>query len=388
MQRRDFLAGLASTGLLSCATRSAAARGDPSINARIKIRAGQYLVKTGAVGLSVAVGRGREIIFRGAYGLADIDRRAPATTKTKFRIASVSKSITATTIFKLKEQARLDLDQPVFEVGGPLQHLVARDTPKKFLSQVTCRNLLNHTSGAWSQKLHGSDPMFWPSELSQADLIQRALQHGWWQLPNTAFGYSNFGYCLLGRVIERITGRPYDQATHELTLAPSGAGSMRLAAAASVTNKPAGHTDEAKYFWSFRPEIGGGPIEKSLLNVRRMDAASGWVATADELVRFLLHVDGRPQLPDLLTSKTRQEMMQPTTFKSTYAHGWKIDRDTKAIVHNGSLPGTMASIVIDVHGNCIAALSNARAPNAHRDQFAMLTDVVAVLGSANGDARR
>jgi CubicO group peptidase (beta-lactamase class C family) len=105
----------------------------------------------------------------------------------------------------------------------------------------------------------------------------------------TEYLHSNFGYCVLGRVIEKLTGRTYEAAVRERVLRPCGISSMRISG--NTLAERAGR--EVVYY----DQDGEDPYR---MNVRRMDSHGGWLATPTDLVRFLVRVDGFPTKPDIL----------------------------------------------------------------------------------------
>ena len=100
------------------------------------------------------------------------------------------------------------------------------------------------------------------------------------------------------------------------------------------------------------------PIEN---NVARMDSHGGWLATAEDLVRFALHVDGFPEVPDILGADSLHVMTTPSAANRRYAKGWRVDGRGNWW-HTGRLPGTWAIVMRTAGGMCWAALTNSRLP--------------------------
>jgi CubicO group peptidase (beta-lactamase class C family) len=170
--------------------------------------------------------------------------------------------------------------------------------------------------------------------------------------PGTHWAYSNFGYCILGRVIEQITNEPYDAYVRTNILGPCGISTMQIA-----RNKESDRANnEVVYFGQY----GEDPYK---LNVTRMDSHGGWIASSTELVQFLNHVAGAPGIPALLKPETVHTMTTPAPAyppgDARYARGWMVRNNGAGNWwHSGSLPGTTAIMVRTPTGFCWAGLCN------------------------------
>jgi CubicO group peptidase (beta-lactamase class C family) len=175
--------------------------------------------------------------------------------------------------------------------------------------------------------------------------------------PGTAYAYSNFGYCVLGRVIEKVTGLTYPQAVAQRVLTPCGITDMQIAGNAPMERAP----NEVVYYG----QKDGDPYK---WNVRRMDSHGGWIATPTALVKFFLRVDGFPTVPDLLRDDTLRSMTTPTAANPNYACGFAVNR-VPNWWHAGSLPGTQSIFVRTASGLCWAAVANTRAEGLDLDRM-------------------
>lgn len=297
-------------------------------------------------GLSLAISRGGRLVLQQAYGEADPVSGENLTPRHIFRIASVSKPITAVGILRLVEMGRLRLDDRVFGPGG----LLEEDFPvshSDLAASITVDQLLSHTVGAW--KNDGRDPMFrYPLQDARV-LIARTLAEAPLQdAPGRNHAYSNFGYCVLGRVIEKVTGQPYETWIRENILAPSGATGMRLA-----KNGRAGRASNEVTYSS----PGADPYQ---LNVRRMDAHGGWLGSPTDLVSFANRVDGFRPKEDLLHPETIRLMTTAGASSPGYARGWSVNAEGNWW-HGGSLPGTTTILVRTSDDFCWAAFANTHA---------------------------
>jgi D-alanyl-D-alanine carboxypeptidase len=173
--------------------------------------------------------------------------------------------------------------------------------------------------------------MFDQPALSANDLISWTLDNRpLANPPGTDFAYSNFGYCILGRVIEAVTGQSYEDWVRANVLGPSGVTDMHIAG----DTGPERRWPEAIY----SGKDNDNPYE---MRVRRMDAHGGWLATATDLLQFGLRVDGFASPPDILQPGTITTMMTASAANTTYACGWGVD-GAGTRQHNGLLPGTLS----------------------------------------------
>jgi CubicO group peptidase (beta-lactamase class C family) len=207
--------------------------------------------------------------------------------------------------------------------------------------------LLTHTAGGWQND--GRDPMFSHPRMDHRQLITWTVAHQpLTQPPEQHYAYSNFGYCVLGRVIEKLTGESYAEAVQERILRPCGISSMRIGG-----NTLAERAEREVVYYD---QDGEDPYR---MNVRRMDSHGGWLATATDLVRFLVRVDGFPTKPDILKSDTLQTMTTASAVSPGYAKGWCVNKYHNWW-HMGSLPGTITVMVRTSGQFCWAALTNTR----------------------------
>ena len=318
-----------------------------------------FMARYNVPGMAVAIARNGRLEFSAGFGSADKDAGAPVSDNSRFRIASLSKPITSTAIFSLIEAGAIRLDDRVFGEGGVLGNRYGplRD-PR--VANITVDHLLTHTGGGWPNDRH--DPMFSEPRLGADKLISSTV--GTRPLntdPGTHYAYSNFGYCILGRIIETVSGQSYSAYTRQRILRPSGIKSMRIAG-----NR---RSDRARGEVSYYAQNDGNPYG---MNVARMDAHGGWIASAPDLVRFLTHVDRFNSVRDILKKRTVKKMTTASSTSPNYARGWGVNTIGNWW-HTGSLPGTTAVMVRTSGGFCWAALANSRVPNSqinlHQDQL-------------------
>jgi CubicO group peptidase (beta-lactamase class C family) len=256
-----------------------------------------------------------------------------------FRIASVSKPITSAAIFSLIEKGRLRTEDTIFGEGNVLGTKYGKRPYRQGIGQITIDHLLTHTSGGWDL---WHDPMFSNPGMDQAELISWALDNEPLKNPpGKAFAYSNFGYCLLGRVIEKITGQSYSDYVRSAILLPCGIVDMRIAGNTLKDRVPG----EVTYYGQSSVDGQNHYDDPYGINVTRMDSHGGWIATPADLVHFATHVDGFDPGRNILKRETIRRMATPSDVNPNYARGWNVNAKGHWW-HGGDLGGTTAILVL------------------------------------------
>lgn len=307
----------------------------------------QFMQRYNIPGLSIAIAKQEEILFAKGYGFADTSKKVPVNIAHQFRIASLSKPITAVAIMKLMEEGELKLDDKIFGKGGILDSRFP--TKNKLLHQITIRHLLEHTAGKnWTND--GGDPMFQDYKLSQANLIRKTLKENpITTAPGKHYAYSNFGYCLLGRVIEELSGISYESYVRKTLFKEIGTNSF------SIANKK---TSNSAFQVRYISDTEESPYSFA---VKRMDSHGGWIANAIDLVKFIMSVDGRGK--DILSQEGIKIMTTPSKHNKNYALGWNVNQYNNWW-HMGSLPGTASIMVRTENGYSWAVLLNKRSEDS------------------------
>ncbi|WP_318568985.1 serine hydrolase domain-containing protein [Salinigranum marinum] len=324
-------------------------------------------------GGAVAVVKDGRLVFARGYGLANRSTQAVVTPTARFRIASLAKPLTSAAVLRLVENGRVDLDDRVFDVLDEFRPSGPAD-PR--IDDITVRMLLRHTGG-WDIEELGFDPMFESVRIAREEgenppasaetvirfMLKRDLNFD----PGKKFAYSNFGYCVLGRLVARITGQSYESYVRNSVLSRTEVSRMRIGAT-RLENRA---DDEVRYYHdestdSVFPDEGTVPTPYGGFYLQAMDAHGGWIASPIDLLRFVTHVDGRGPVADVLSSGTVRTM----TSRPAAAHwdgsdyyygmGWLVRPSMDNWWHSGSLPGTSSLMVRTGHDLSWAALFNRR----------------------------
>ena len=340
---------------------------------------GKYAIPGGAV----AVVHDGKLFYARGFGYADVEKKTPAQPDALFRIASVSKPITSAAIMKLVEEGKLTLDDPVAPFIAHLTPAAGATVDPRW-EQITIRQLLDHTGGWDRDKPNGGfDPMFRPAIAAaavnapapaSAETIIRYMKGMPFDFnPGEKFVYSNFGYDILGRVIERLSGMKYEDYVRSRVLQRVGANRTRL----GKTRMKDALAEEVKYYLpgmgvnaplvaSVFPGEGPVPMNYGGYYLEALDSHGGWVSSTIDLLRFVNGIDGRASPPDILTPQLVAEMTSngaPLCADGScfYAGGWFVRpvQNGSTWWHGGDLPGTKAILVRSYYNVSWVALFNA-----------------------------
>jgi N-acyl-D-amino-acid deacylase len=385
LNRRIFVGGAVTTLAVARAAAQTLPPDHPLVSFDREVE--QHMQARGVPGGALAVVKDRRLVYARGYGWADRENRVPVRPNSLFRIASISKPVTGVAVMKLVEEGRLDPDARAFDLVRLPAVLPPGGKPDPRLREVTVRQLLHHTGG-WDRD-KSFDPMFRPLRIAEATgsrppagpeaVIRYMLGQPLDFDPGARYAYSNFGYCVLGRIVEKAAGLSYEQYVRQRVLAPAGIRGMRIGGTLAGKWAPA----EVRYYTPdnatarsvFPEQPGEVPWPYGGFHLEAMDAHGGWIASAVDLARFAAALDD-PQRSPLLKPETVRAMYAPPPApvarkeggelaETWYGCGWSVRpvRDTgKANYwHTGSLPGTWTLLVRRWDGLSWAVLFNLRA---------------------------
>ncbi len=312
----------------------------------------QHLQNPLTPGLVVAISHEGKIVYQKALGLANRETGEEMTTEHLFRIASQSKSFTATAVMQLAEAGKLRLDDPVSE------HLpFLKENPDKRMSKITVRQVLSHSAGIirdgdaryWSLKCDFPDKNTLITLLKTEPLV---IEH------NTRFKYSNVGYALLGLLIEAVSGHGYDDYIQEHIFKP-----LRLENIGTDYDPQAGayahgHSNIAPQARQI--------VVKPDLKADALRPAAGFFANAHDLCMFFSALI--PGTEKLLSDESKKEMIRrqwsipaaasPRAMGSglmTTEHEGK----AKQTGHGGVMPCHMTNTLFSSEkGVCVSVMTN------------------------------
>jgi CubicO group peptidase (beta-lactamase class C family) len=389
--RRDFgrLAGLTGLGaaapavLAGCATeRVEAARAGAAATRlwRVSGAAGSGLTGFDSTmknfmqargiscGALAVVRKGRLVLAKG-YTWSDNTSLSVQPTSL-FRIASLSKPITATAVLRLVQDGRLKLTDRVTTLLGLTPPPGKTADPR--LANVTVLRLLQHLGG-WDSGVSG-DPMFKdltiaaqlgvPLPVGRPSIMKYATGRPLDHAPGSAYAYSNYGYLLLGRIIEKITGLSYATYVQQKVLTPLSITRPRLGKTLTKASVEVPYYSQytGKTVFDASGKTVPGPY--GAFNLENMDAHGGWLASAVDLTRFAKIYDATTSV--LNGTSVARAFAQPETGIQSggwyYGCGWQVRPVTggRNTWHTGSLPGTSTLLVRRFDGLTWAALFDQR----------------------------
>jgi len=336
-------------------------------------------------GAALAVAKDGRLLYARGFGWADRENRKPVQPHSLFRIASISKPITAVAILRLVDKGKLKLAEKAFALLPHKPHLRRGAKVDPRLKQITIRHLLQHRGG-WD-RAQSMDAMFQPVRFARAlgkappasaDDVIRFMRG--WPLdfdPGARYAYSNFGYNVLGRIIEQATGKSYEEYVRAEILKPLGITAMRI----GKTLPAARAKDEVRYYARgnrtglsvMAPNFGKRvPRPYGTWHLEAMDSHGAWIASVIDLVRFGSAVENF-QKSKILSPKSIAAMTQrpkgAAGFDAKgkpkpvfYGLGWSVRPvgDKTNRWHTGSLDGTASLLVLRHDGLCWAVLFNTR----------------------------
>lgn len=278
-------------------------------------------------GVSVGVVRdGNPVLMKG-YGLANVELSVPVTEQSVYELASISKPFTATATMMLVEEKAISLDDSITDY--------LPDSPAAW-KPVTLRHILSHQSGIPS---YTSVADYWKTtrqDISKHEIIALVAELPLMFAPGDRWSYDNTGYYLLGFMLEKVSGKPYEEFLHERIFAP-------LEMNATVMNNPAA---------IIKNRVSGYRLENKILYNKEYYspsgtyAAGGWLSSIADMVKW----EAAMCTKKLLNQSTWEQMWMP--YETTYGNerekygftqglGWHLPNYTKRKVlsHNGAIKG-------------------------------------------------
>jgi N-acyl-D-amino-acid deacylase len=344
---------------------------DDALNSLDRVMCG-FVTLNDIPGAAMAVTKCGRLVYARGFGFADVENQEPVKPQTLFRIASVSKPITAVAVLQLVERGKLSLTDHPFDLLTLAPHLEEGASVDPRLKDITIHQLLQHTAG-WDRDIAG-DPMVNSMPVATAlgieppampeHIIRYMMGKPLDFAPGMRDAYSNFGYCLLGRLIEKASGHSYEDYVRAEVLAPLGIADMRI----GKTLREGKLANETCYYDAFNrmaPAVMGKQIGEPVPApygewcLEAMDAHGGWVASAVDLVRFASAFDSPEQCKILSARSVATMFDRPpgnagyeasgTPKEAYYACGWHVRPVTDAgkanTWHGGALNGSAAYLV-------------------------------------------
>jgi D-alanyl-D-alanine carboxypeptidase len=319
-----------------------------------------HTLDAGSRDVSVAVVYDGQVIH--SYAASSRKSSRAVDEQTSFRIASISKILTAVTVLKLVEQGQLELDEPIVgrvadNIGLMLADSRARD--------ISVKQLLAHTSGI-SNFL---EIFFDIGAYDQMSMLSEILGQSLSTEPGSAYKYSNVNYVLLGKAIELVTGLSYHDAVEQLVLAPLGLQSFRLVGT-----------------YEFGPSDALHAVSGGRTYMEQLGAAGAWVATAIDVAKMVDSINADSPTLHILNADLMKLMKAPATPKPVTPI-WDYGLGLRLFVsgewgHSGSIENVHSMVVHRPDGLVVAVLVNGSKPKETDDLIGAIND--AVLAARTG----
>jgi CubicO group peptidase (beta-lactamase class C family) len=306
-------------------------------------------------GATVAIAKNGKLIYNRAFGWADIAASEPMKPYNLLRLASTSKAITSIAIMKLIDNNLVGINDTVFGANRILnQPYYLNAITDNRIYYITIKQLLEHTCG-WDRSigcdgytgcdpigfpLHVTSVMGEPNPVGDSTLIKFLLTKGLNHDPGTIYAYSNIGYLVLGKVIEKITGMKYEDYVTSVIMSPLGLCDMHLGRNLLADRQEREGMYNSPYTTlSCYGNNQSVPWQYGGWNLEAMNAHGGWISTSADYVRMILAVDGFATVPDILTPAAITTMTTSSSANAYYAKGWSVNSSGNWW-HTGSLDGT------------------------------------------------
>lgn len=330
-------------------------------------QANKFLRQWNLTGLTMSIVKNGKLVYAHGFGYSDMEAKQPVSPGQLFRVASVSKLITATAIMKLVERKVISLDSKVFGPKAIIKDSVFNHVKDKRLYSITIRQLLAH-SGGWTAAY--GDPAF-----NSLVVIERTGETGAATMdsycrfiasrrlhftPGTRSSYSNMGYMFLGKVIEAASGKTYEDFVINDVLKPAGIMDMHIGRSFLTDRR----INEVKYYEAEESTLipsfdgsgrlvpkpyGGNPIEL-------LGPAGGWIASSVELAKLMVLIDGFKSVPDMIPQYLITQMTVDERTRGPL--GWKTVKKNGDWIRTGSMAGTSAIIKRQSNGFCWVIVVN------------------------------
>ena len=370
---------------------------DPDRAAKVKATASaveqmfrQYSERQHMPGLAYGVVLDGEVVYSGSFGFANLEEKVPATTRSLFRIASMSKSFTALAILQLRDAGKLSLDDAASKYLPEMKKVtyLTTDAP-----EITIRHLMTHSAGFPEDNPWG-DRQLADSDEELMVLIANGVSFS--NVPGVAYEYSNLGFALLGQIVQVVSGMDFRGYTTEYIFEPLG------------MNNTVWEYDRAP---AERLALGYDWVDDAWVNIPlehhgAFGAMGGLITSIEDFTAYVaLHLSAWPPRSDTesrpLKRSSLREMHHPWRFASlmtdfrypngrdcpsvrayAFGLGWMKDCDAKVMIgHSGGLPGFGSNwTMMPDYGLAVMSFDNRTYGGTSTLNLAVLDTILALTG--------
>jgi len=304
--------------------------------------------KPGETGCAALVARNGEIIYRKAFGMADLELSVPMQPEMVFRIGSITKQFTAVAILQLMEQGKLALDDDITKF--------IPDYPTQAY-KITIEHLLTHTSGIKSYTSIRRSQSEMRNDMKPEEVIDFFKNQPMEFAPGTKWNYNNSGYFLLGYIIETVTGRTYSEYLQENFFTPLGmTGSCYGSERKIIKNRARGYSPD-----------GEGVVNADYLSMTLPYSAGAIMSTVDDLYKWNRALTSYKLISRESLEKAHTPYKLANGKSTSYGYGWFLSelQGSPTIEHGGGINGYLTSSVYLPEEDLFVALfsnNNGKAP--------------------------
>lgn len=324
-----------------------------------------YLRKWWMKGASLAIMRNDSLLYAKGYGWADEEKEQKMEPGNILRMASVSKLITAAGIMVLQDKGMLSIKDTVFGPTGILNDTIYKFRDRNY-KRITVEHLLRHQAGFRRDPLFSSRDVMHQLKLDHApsaeDYIGLVMRQSLRFKPGSWQKYSNFGYLLLSRIIEEVSGMPYEKFIQKEVLQKAGCYDMHIAGIYyedKRKNEVRYYTNEGEGKYVDEYNRSGRTVERCYggNDITLLSGAGAWCGSPIELARFVASIDGRDEVPDIISKEAVRQMTEYMD-KETYSLGWNDTNPRRGWSRTGTLSGTSALVKYFPDGECWIMITN------------------------------
>jgi CubicO group peptidase (beta-lactamase class C family) len=355
MKKSSLLLVLIAFTLFSCKKTEDGGTNPPVVSqidiASVDSKITNFMSTYNIPGASLAVSKNGKLVYIKGFGVTAQGATEKVTPEHRFRLASVSKTYTGAAMLKLVQDGVISLDDKVFGTGAILGTEYGTAPYNANVSMITVRHLLNNTTGSWGGATGGDVIDYNPGYTTKQFLDWVLNTRTNPKTPGTFYDYSNVGFWIAGRVIEKVSGKSYINFIKENLLPATGSTQTDAAGKTEAEKK----TNEVKYYGQ-----GNDASYVYTIAFPRRDSDGGLITNASDLMRLITSIDGFSSRTDILNTASVNALTTAPSFNPGYACGIAIWSAQNVWYNYGSLPGTRTGFMRHDNGMCVALLLNSR----------------------------
>ncbi len=283
--------------------------------------------KSNEPGATAIVVQKGQVIYKKAVGMADMELNVPLQTDMIFRIGSISKQFTAVAILQLAEQGKLSVQDDIKKFIPELP----------YMETITIEQLLNHTSGivSYTSKQDFSNKM--RTDMKPMEIIQLTTKDTLEFKPGSKWNYNNTGYIILGYIIEKLSGKTYEEYVHQHLFTPAGMNSSFYGSESKIIrNRAKGYEKEKNVLQN-----------SDYISMTLPYAAGSLLSTVEDLWKWNKALYSYKLIKKESVDKATTPYLLPTGKSTRYGYGLSINlvQGSKAIEHGGGIPGFLTDAI-------------------------------------------